>query len=168
MASPEFAVHDLPLLGGRVGICPIPGRGGDYPADLERLQRWRPDRVIGLTSDAERRRAGALTLPADLARAGVIYDQVVVTDFGAPDPAASERLVVLSAQVREELSRGGRVLAHCFGGCGRSGMTLLRIMVDAGEPAHPALMRLRRARPCAVETNAQLIWATDGVLDHLD
>lgn len=168
MASPEFAVHDLPLLGGRIGICPIPGRGGDYTADLERLLRWRPDHVIGLTSDAERRRAGALVLPADLARASVKYDQVVVMDFGAPDPATSERLIALSALVREELSLGGRVLAHCFGGCGRSGMTLLRFMVDAGEPARPALMRLRRARPCAVETNAQLIWATGGALDHLD
>ncbi len=56
--------------------------------------------------------------------------------------------------------QGGRVLVHCMGGCGRSGMALLRLMVESGEPADRALARLRAVRPCAVETPEQLAWAS--------
>ena len=53
-------------------------------------------------------------------------------------------------------------MIHCFGGCGRSGMAALRLMVEAGEDADEALERLRAVRPCAVETDAQLRWARAG------
>jgi protein-tyrosine phosphatase len=57
------------------------------------------------------------------------------------------------------LRSGGRVLVHCFGGCGRSGMAALRLMVAAGEGPESALHRLRASRACAVETEAQRLWA---------
>jgi len=57
------------------------------------------------------------------------------------------------------LQTGGSVLVHCKGGCGRSGMAALRLMVEAGEDPHLAFARLRDVRPCAVETEAQLAWA---------
>src|SRR5690606_33735699 len=58
------------------------------------------------------------------------------------------------------LEGGGRVLVHCLGGCGRSGMVALRLMIGAGETPEVALRHLRGVRPCAVETEAQLAWAT--------
>ncbi len=39
-------------------------------------------------------------------------------------------------------------------------MAVLRLMVEAGEDPDAALARLRAVRPCAVETGAQLTWAT--------
>lgn len=39
-------------------------------------------------------------------------------------------------------------------------MMLLRLMVEMGEDPDKALARLRHARPCAVETEAQMLWAT--------
>jgi hypothetical protein len=39
-------------------------------------------------------------------------------------------------------------------------MIALRLMVEDGEAPDAALARLRAARPCAVETNAQMRWAT--------
>ncbi|MDG0986802.1 MAG: protein-tyrosine phosphatase family protein, partial [Paracoccaceae bacterium] len=54
---------------------------------------------------------------------------------------------------------GSRILVHCRGGCGRTGMIVLRIMVEFGENPDKALQRLRRIRPCAVETKDQENWA---------
>jgi len=54
---------------------------------------------------------------------------------------------------------------HCRGGCGRSGMIALRLMIEIGEAADDALARLRAVRPCAVETPQQLRWATAGRRD---
>ena len=59
----------------------------------------------------------------------------------------------------DALRGGGRVLVHCRGGCGRSGMVALRLMIEAGEAPDEALSRLRSVRPCAVETKAQMGWA---------
>ncbi|SMY06745.1 hypothetical protein LOM8899_00875 [Flavimaricola marinus] len=61
--------------------------------------------------------------------------------------------------VRGLLGQGGKVLVHCFGGCGRSGMAVLRLMIEAGEDGATALTRLQELRPCAVETEAQRVWA---------
>jgi hypothetical protein len=35
----------------------------------------------------------------------------------------------------------------------------LRLMIEAGEASDAALERLRKTRPCAVETDAQRRWA---------
>ena len=75
---------------------------------------------------------------------------VAVTGFGAGRSRAA-----LSA-----LRGGGRVLVHCKGGCGRSGMIVLRLMVAAGEAPLVALERLRGIHPEAIETSGQLNWAT--------
>jgi len=42
-------------------------------------------------------------------------------------------------------------------------MMALRLMVDAGEDPQVALTRLRETRPCAVEKEAQFIWAARAV-----
>jgi protein-tyrosine phosphatase len=57
------------------------------------------------------------------------------------------------------LARGGSVLMHCYGGRGRSGMALTRLMVESGETPAAALARLRQVLPEAVETAAQAAWA---------
>jgi protein-tyrosine phosphatase len=154
-----FRIDDLPLGAGQVGLCPLPGRDGDFAGDLATLLDWHPDMVLSLVGDFEREAGGAETLPRDLAAAGVAWRQMAVTDFRAPGAGAGAEWAEVSREARAILDRGGRVLAHCYGGCGRAGMALLRLMVDAGEAPESALARLRKARPCAVETQAQFAWA---------
>jgi hypothetical protein len=43
-------------------------------------------------------------------------------------------------------------------------MAALRLMVEMGEPVTDALARLRFVRHCAVETDAQYDWASEGAL----
>ena len=99
-------------------------------------------------------------LGSDLAAAGVEWRHLPVPDFGAPPPATETRWAEASSTAHGVLESGGRVMTHCFGGCGRAGMAALRLMVEAGEDADPALARLREVRPCAVESEAQRAWAS--------
>ena len=140
----------------------MPGRGGAYPADLRDILAFGPVLVLTMTTAAEMEAKGAAGLSADLADHGILWRHLPVTDFGLPDDIARTAWPALSREVRGILAGGGRVLVHCMGGCGRSGMALLRLLVDSGEPADTALGRLRAVRPCAVETPAQLDWATTG------
>ncbi|PJI85182.1 dual specificity protein phosphatase-like protein [Yoonia maricola] len=155
----EFVIHSLPVAGGTVAITPMPGRTRHYYTDWLRLLDWQLDLVLTMTSQAELERKGAGTLGRDLANEGIDWLHLPVPDFGVP-------LDIDWPQVRDKsfgvLRRHGRVLVHCFGGCGRSGMMVLRLMIAAGEDPDAALLRLRAVRPCAVETDEQMRWACQG------
>lgn len=149
----NWPAADLEVGAGRLSLSPLPGRGGDLAGDLAALAGWRPDLVVSLTETAEMARHGAAGLPAALAGRGIGWLHLPVADFGVPQTALP--LAGLAAR----LAQGQRIALHCLGGCGRSGMLALRLMVLAGEAPETALARLRAARPCAVETAAQLAWA---------
>lgn len=155
----EFAIHALQVGNGTVALSPLPGRGGGYARDLGVIRDWRPDLVISMTTDVEMQQLGAAALGRDLADCGIRWVHLPVADFGTPPAPIAALWADVSAAVAQVLSRRGRVLAHCRGGCGRSGMVVLRIMIERGEGPEPALNRLRAVRPCAVETDAQMAWA---------
>ena len=164
---PEWTVSELPLGQGWLGIAPIPGRTGHYLADLARLLKWQPDLVLTMTTQRELDRVGASDIGADLGASGVKWRHLPIADFGAPEDTTNALWPEVSATAHAELAQGGRVLAHCYGGCGRSGMALMRLMVEAGENADPALERLRDARACAVEAEEQRAWAAIPMFERL-
>ncbi|WP_347311324.1 protein-tyrosine phosphatase family protein [Defluviimonas sp. SAOS-178_SWC] len=154
-----FIIAAVPAGGGRLALCPMPGRDGDYAGDLGAILNWAPALVMTMATGPELATHGALRLSADLAARGIGWRHLPVTDFGADSAALREGWAEASAGARAHLASGRGVLAHCLGGCGRSGMAVLRLMVEAGEAPGTALARLRAARPCAVETAAQEAWA---------
>jgi hypothetical protein len=157
-----FVIHALPLSGGILAIAPLPGRGGQYDQDLEHIRDWKPALVISMTTEAEMAAAGAEDLGPDMQDAGTRWAHLPVADFGVPGPELEEDWHATSRSALAALQGGGRVLIHCRGGCGRSGMVALRLMIEAGEDPRDALTRLRSIRPCAVETDAQMDWARQG------
>ncbi len=159
MGLSDYRIAELPLGTGYLGIAPMPGRTGAYQADLNTILRWGAALVLTMTTAEEIRRAGITAFKNDLSAAGVAWHHLPIPDFGAPPADTAALWPEVSAEAHALLDRGGRVLAHCYGGCGRSGMALMRLMVEAGEDADPALERLRKARPCAVETEDQRAWA---------
>jgi protein tyrosine phosphatase (PTP) superfamily phosphohydrolase (DUF442 family) len=154
----EFSISELSAGGGLLGICPLPGRFRPYAQDLAAVLDWRPDAVLTMTTLPEMMPHGADRIGDDLRSRGIQWYHLPVPDFGTP-PADVRHLW---PDLLPLLSQGGRVLAHCFGGCGRSGMALLRLMVETGEAGPEALHRLRAVRACAVETQAQMDWAFSG------
>ena len=159
MGLSDYRIAELAVGAGHLGIAPMPGRNGSYQADLSAILRWGAGMVLTMTTGDELVRSGAADLGTDLAEAGVAWHHLPIPDFGAPPHDTDALWSETSAKSHALIASGGRVLAHCYGGCGRSGMALLRLMVEAGEDADPALERLRHVRPCAVETDAQRAWA---------
>ncbi len=159
MQVEAHAIHALPVGSGILAIAPMPGAAGDYAADLEHIRNWAPALVLSLVTRAELVVAGAENFGADMQDRGTRWDHLEIADFGAPDTAFETRWVAVSGFARKALLGGGRVLLHCKGGCGRSGMAALRLMIEMGEAPDEALERLRAVRPCAVETEGQMAWA---------
>ena len=155
----DLVIHALPVSGGILAIAPLPGRLGDPAGDLEHLRAWRPAIVLSLTTRIEMIENGSEHLGQLMQESGARWVHLPIADFGVPDTATAARWPVVSEQILSALSGGGRVLVHCKGGCGRSGMIALRLMIEAGEVPGHALDRLRGIRPCAIETEDQMRWA---------
>ncbi|SLN24212.1 hypothetical protein ROA7450_00981 [Roseovarius albus] len=154
-----FAIHALPVGIGTLALSPLPGRTGDYLADIKTLKKWRPNLLISLTEGFEMSQAGASSLGQDAQTSNCRWVHFPIKDFGTFRDADKRTWEEAQRLALDTLASGGRVLAHCRGGCGRSGMIVLRLMIAAGETPSKALARLRQVRPCAVETEAQLNWA---------
>lgn len=155
-----FAIASLPTSGGgRIGLCPLPGRGGDLEGDLAVVADWGPDLLVAMTEASETGGSAVGAAGTLLQNRGIERTVWPVRDFGVPDDAARAAWPALSRRIHLVLDRGGRVLFHCHGGRGRSGMAVLRVLVERGCGAGEALARLRAVRPGAVETGEQEKWA---------
>ncbi|WP_425099680.1 protein-tyrosine phosphatase family protein [Tropicibacter sp. S64] len=154
-----MVIHALPVGGGILALSPLPGAGGDYKGDLTHIASWTPAFVISLVTNVELFEAGAQKLGADIVDHGTRWVHLPVRDFDVPNANFENDWPDVSARARRALMGGGRVLVHCRGGCGRSGMVALRLMIEAGEAPDEALARLRAVRPCAIETDGQMEWA---------
>lgn len=154
----DFMIFALPVGGGTLAISSLPGRGGDYKGDIAMLREWRPGMVITMTTDDEMTEH-AVNIGSDIQSIGSRWAHFPVVDYGAPNAQVASQWPQISEAIRATLKGGGRVVVHCRGGCGRSGMVALRLMIEAGEERFDALTRLRALRECAVETRGQLHWA---------
>lgn len=155
----SFAIRPFPVGGGLLAVVPMPGRGGDLASDMGQVIRYAPALVVSMTALDEMAPSGNMV--QRLRAVGIGWRHFPVSDYGVPDMVGAAAWPALSQDIRAVLAAGGRVLLHCMGGCGRSGMVALRLMVEGGETPDVALHRLRAVRPCAVETEAQRVWASD-------
>lgn len=153
-----FSISALQFGAGEIAISPAPGRFGDFSADLQQILAWAPALVLTMTQAHELASIGAAGFANDLGDAGIGWRHLPVRDFGAPDEDVLARWPQVAAEVTAIMDAGGRVLVHCFGGCGRSGMAIARLLVEADETPSDAVARLRAVRPCAIETAGQLSW----------
>lgn len=144
-----YSISEIAVGGGVLGLCALP-----QAADVAALRDWRADLVLTLVEQGE---AATFSpdLAAALARGNITQRHFPIKDYGVPAAGWPS----LSADLHAALMRGMRIVIHCRGGCGRTGMIALRLMVEAGEAPEAALARLRKVRPCAVETEAQGAWA---------
>ncbi len=155
----HFEIYPVAVGQGQIALSPLPGRYGDIQSDLAKVAGWGASLVLTMVTQAELDNHGSGQLEDLLHNAGMRWQHLPVEDYQTPTvqmDIAIKRAISESEQV---LNNRGRVLIHCFGGCGRSGMMALRIMIAVGEMPNDALLRLRHARPCAVETADQLLWA---------
>jgi hypothetical protein len=144
-----FLISEISVGAGVLGLCPLPQAG-----DVVALRDWRADLVLTLVEPAEIAELSP-DLAGALVAAGIAQRLFPIVDYGVPLGGWPE----VSADLHTALAIGARIVVHCRGGCGRTGMIALRLMVELGEIPAQALARLRAVRPCAVETDAQGVWA---------
>jgi len=140
---------------GLLGICKQPRNDADFRA----IEAWQPDAVVSLTETTEFPQIKP-SLPQRFLAAQYDWLHLPIVDFNVPTAPEHGAWQQALTRMMAVLDRDGRVLMHCKGGRGRSGMVLLKLLILQAELPEIALGRIRNIRAGAVETDAQYHWAT--------
>lgn len=160
--SGAFKISEVTAGNGWLGVAPLPGRSGDLEADVNAILAWGAATVVTMTESSEMQESASAGLGALLQARDIVWCHFPVRDFGGLQKQQAEDWTEVSGMLLTTLNNGGKVLVHCRGGLGRSGMIVLRLLCELGESPEAALRRLRAVRPGAVETHEQMAWAMSG------
>ena len=152
----------LPPGAGRLGLTLCPGKKDpvlgwdrDLGEDLARIQAWGASTVVTLLEDHEFRLLRIESLGADIARLGMAWLHLPIRDVEVPDGRFERAWETEGPVLHRRLDAGERVLIHCRGGLGRTGLVAALLLVERGSEPRLAIDRVRAVRPHAVETRAQ-------------
>lgn len=156
---------EVPRVAGLLGLCSYPGAArGAVPrhapssaleADVATIRDFGASGVVSLVEERELVMLGLETLPLALRRAGLWWKHMPISDMGVPDALFEARWTNESGELHQTLAHGGHVVLHCWAGLGRTGTIAARLLVEHGMEPAAAILRVRDARPGAIQTRRQ-------------
>ncbi len=151
---------------GRIGITFCPGKqdpfahtgawARDLDIDLDAIAAWGAKLVLTLVEPEELHMLKVPNLGEGVQQRGLAWRHLPIADFSIPTQFFERQWLNEGHLIRERLRQGEDVLIHCKGGLGRAGMMAARLLVELGMEPKAAIRQVRRERPGAIETPAQL------------
>ena len=135
---------------GKIAICRQPNSSNDF----QKIKAWCADIIVTMTTLDE---FEINNFPEKISHCTKTWMHLPVNDFDIP----MENLEKEITQLLEILNSNGRILIHCKGGQGRSGMIAMKLLVEQGQDPQNALNIIREHRIYAVETKKQKNWASN-------
>ena len=86
---------------------------------------------------------GVTNAVTDVAKLVTDWRHAPIIDYGVPGPAFEAAWPALSTDLHQLIDDGKRVLIHCHGGIGRSGLISARLLVDRGLSPAAAVAAVR-------------------------
>jgi ADP-ribosyl-[dinitrogen reductase] hydrolase len=160
-----------PVGRGRLGLTFCPGKydphaqtgawARDLDTDLRTLCDWGASTVVTLMETHELELLRVPDLGEHVSRAGLHWWHLPIVDAGVPDALFEHAWNRAGEDLRRRLAEGERVVVHCRGGLGRTGIVAARLLIEFGEVPETALFRVRRARAGTVENRLQEEYVRD-------
>ena len=158
--------------GGVIGIVQCPGRiyandtgcriHGDLTADLDVLEAWGGQIMVSLIEGHEFKSLGVPDFEAAVKSRNLRWYHLPIADMDVPGNAFIQSWAEHGFDILRTLEQGGRIVVHCAGGLGRSGMIAAKLMTAFGIPPLEAIAQVRKVRPGAIETQAQENYVMNG------
>ena len=158
----HIAVVRLEQGGGSLGLTLCPGKkdagrswNRDLSTDLQAIRAWGATTVVTLIEDHEFRLLRIESLADDVRALGMNWVHLPIVDVSIPDSRFEDAWVSDGPNLHDRLNAGEKILIHCRGGLGRTGLVAGRILVERGCVPKNAIQRIRSVRPHAIETSEQ-------------
>lgn len=147
---------------GRLGLTLCPGKKDpsqnwdrDLKEDVRAIRAWGASTVVTLMEDHEFRLLDIENLEQEVRANGMDWMHLPIIDVSVPDQRFEDAWILTGARLHERLDAGDRILIHCRGGLGRTGLVAGRILVERGCDPGAAVRRVRAMRPGAIQTADQ-------------
>ena len=148
--------------GGLLGLTLCPGKkdhGRDWDRnlgqDLCAIQKWGASTVVTLIEDFEFAMLQVEQLGLKIQDLGIDWVHLPIRDVSIPDQRFKSGWQVHGPRIHSKLDNEERILIHCRGGIGRTGLVAGQILVERGVSPSEAYLRVRKTRPGAIETSEQ-------------
>ncbi len=155
----------VPYLNGMIGMTFCPGKRGqglysgywdrDLTKDLDSIIAWSTDALISLMEDHEFDQWNVSDFKAQVQQSSLTWFHLPIVDASVPCNQFESAWASAGNEIRGILARGGKVVLHCRGGLGRTGLLAARILIEFGLEPNEAIDLVRGARPGAIETKEQ-------------
>lgn len=147
---------------GRLGLTLCPGKkdlpykwNRDLGEDLRVVRHWGAGTVLTLIEDHEFELLQVPRLGEAVEGLGMRWIHLPIRDVNVPDHRFAAGWAAAGPEVHQRIRAGERVLIHCRGGIGRTGLVAALILVERGCDPRDAIHRVRAVRRGAIETTAQ-------------
>lgn len=158
----------VPGTGGLIGMTICPGKDEyaglgippgpwkrDLDLDLQVVRDWQAQALVTLIEDFEFELLSIPEFPDKARESGILWFHLPIVDVWIPDKVFEAEWETAGEQLRTILRGGGRIVIHCRGGLGRTGLVAARLLVEFGMEPQEAIRRVRAARPGAIQTRDQ-------------
>jgi ADP-ribosyl-[dinitrogen reductase] hydrolase len=128
----------------------------DLDTDMDAVAAFGAAMLITLMETHELDKAvPAARLRAAAQARSIAWLHLPIADLAAPDAAFERAWASAGKTVRDALRDGAKIVVHCRGGRGRSGLLAARLLVELGAAPADAIEAVRAANPLAIETAVQ-------------
>ena len=161
----EINPVQVPHVKGLLGLTFCPGKKGesmfsgtwhrDLDKDLRVILDWGAEALVSLVEEHEFSLLGVPEFRERLENHSLRWFHLPIIDVSTPGDRFEKAWAQQGNVIRGVLAHGGKVVLHCRGGLGRTGLLAARILTEFGMDASQAIAKVRRARPGAIETKEQ-------------
>jgi ADP-ribosyl-[dinitrogen reductase] hydrolase len=150
--------------GGALGLTFCPGKkhlgstgawDRDIDTDIATIKTWGANYVISLLEDHEYKELGVEDLPGKMIDEFGRWLSLPICDKGVPDEEWMQSWKYYKSRIIGELVHGRRILIHCKGGFGRTGLVAAMLLMAVGLNSYQAIALCRTVRANAVENRDQ-------------
>ena len=147
---------------GLIGFASALGmRAGRYrpellDRDLDALADWGSTAMLCLMESGEVEGLAFEQLSFGLRDRGIGFVHLPIPRDQVPDARFDRDWERLRPRLLGALCRGQRLMVQCSDGCGRSGIAVGRLLIDAGMDLEEAIAAVREARPEALACGASV------------
>ena len=163
--SHPIRVAELSVGNGVLGLTFCPGKHGnslfgepwarDLSLDLSALDAWGASALVTLMEPHEFDLLRVSDLGTMTERAGMDWIHLPIPDVSIPGQEFPWIWSNLTKSLQRRLKDGEKIILHCRGGLGRTGLVAGLLLLDMGWDTETAIKRIREVRPGAIETAEQ-------------
>lgn len=150
---------ELPILAGRSALVltPCPGtKEADLPASLKQLKALGVQAVVTALEFDEMGKAGVSELPKQTKELGMAWFHLPIEDDCAPGEEFASQWKRVSPELHKIINQGGKVVLHCMGGSGRTGMLAAHLLLELGWDLETIKSEVKALRPGAFSKLPQI------------